>query len=275
MKSSVTGRDFLAKITAARRARVEQARRATSLEVLRAKVKDAPEPLSMASALKLASGVALIAEMKRGSPSAGTLRADLDPAETARTYAANGAAAISVLTEPDIFGGSTEDLRQVKEVTASTGTPVLQKDFVIDEYQVWEARTNGADAILLIVAILEPAECRDLLNLVHYLGMEALVEAFSREELETALGMQAQLIGINNRNLDTLETSLKVFEELGPVARAAMPSDAVLVAESGMRTPEDVRRMAHAGADAVLVGESLMRSVGGIADLVRAMAGAG
>ena len=264
---------FLERIVAAKRADIERARTAAPLPHVRRLAETAPQARSLSAALAAAPGIALIAEMKRASPSAGLLRPGLDPGATARTYAENGAAAISVLTERDHFKGSLGDLRAAKDAAARFGVPVLEKDFVFDEYQVWEARANGADAILLIIAILEPALYRDLLQLTHEMGMEALVESFTREELELALEQQPRIVGINNRNLETLETSLETFELLAPVAVAGLQRDGLLVAESGMKTPDDVRRMGRAGAGAVLVGESLMRADIGVAESVRAMAG--
>ena len=263
---------FLERIVAAKRAGIERARTAAPLPDVRRQAEAAPPARSLSAALAAAPGIALIAEMKRASPSAGLLNPGLDPAATARTYAENGAAAISVLTEREHFKGSLEDLRAASGAAAPFGVPVLEKDFVLDEYQVWEARANGADAILLISAILEPARYRDLLQLTHDLGMEALVESFTRDELEVTLEQQPRIIGINNRNLDTLETSLETFELLAAAAAGRMHRDGLLVAESGMKTPADVRRMGRAGAAAVLVGESLMRAGVGVAGNVRAMA---
>lgn len=272
MMPATPGRPFLERIVTARRADVESARTATPLAGVRRQAEAAPRALSLGTALAAAPGVGLIAEMKRASPSAGLLNPGLDPGAVALTYAENGAAAISVLTERAHFNGRLIDLQAAKDATAAFGVPVLAKDFVLDEYQVWEARANGADAILLIVAILEPSRYTDLLQLTHDLGMEALVESFTREELEVALEQSPRIVGINNRNLDTLKTSLEAFECLAPVAAEAMPPDGLLVAESGMKTPDDVRRMGRAGAGAVLVGESLMRAGVGIAENVRAMA---
>ncbi len=272
MMPATPGQPFLQRIVTARRADVESARTAIPLADVRRQAEAAPPALSIGAALAAAPGVALFAEMKRASPSAGLLNPGLDPGAVARIYAENGAAAISVLTERAHFNGRLKDLQTAKDATVTFGVPVLAKDFVLDEYQVWEARANGADAILLIVAILEPSRYTDLLQLTHDLGMEALVECFTRDELEVALEQSPRIVGINNRNLDTLKTSLETFERLAPVAAEAMRPDGLLVAESGMKTPDDVRRMGSAGAGAVLVGESLMRAGAGIAENVRAMA---
>jgi len=268
------GPSVLERIVAARRADVERARAATPLADVRRQAEAAPPAVSLRAALAAAPGIALIAEMKRASPSAGPLDPYLDPAAAARVYAHSGAAAISVLTECEHFGGSVEDLRAAKGAVAGRGVPVLAKDFVLDEYQVWEARANGADAVLLIAAILDRARYASLLRLTHELGMEALVECFTEQEIDLALAQEPRVVGVNNRSLHTLETSLETFERLAPVAAARMPPDGVLVAESGMRTVEDVRRMVRAGARAVLVGEGLMRARSGVAALVRAMAAA-
>ncbi len=191
--------------------------------------------------------------VKGASPSAGTIRAAFDPAGIARAYAASGAAAISVLTDARFFHGADEHLSAVRRGVA---VPVLRKDFVLDPYQVFEARALGADAILLIVAILSPAAVEDLQALAAELGMAALVEAHTEPELEYALAARAPLVGINNRNLDTLETSLAVTRRLRP----RVPSGVVVVGESGIEDRADVEEMAHLGMDAVLVGTALMRS---------------
>lgn len=234
------------------------------LEELRARIADMPPPSDFKSGLQR-GGVALIAEMKRASPSGGELQLDLDPVRQAEIYCRAGAAALSVLTEEKHFLGTLTDMVSAKRVARDFGVPVLQKDFVFDDYQVYEARAAGADAILLIVTILEPARVRALHDLAAGLGLGVLVESFDEAELEVAIGAGAPLIGINNRNLRTLVTSLEVFERLAP----RVPADRLLIAESGMKGVADVERMARAGARAVLVGESLMRAGAGVADLAR------
>ncbi|MBI4220687.1 MAG: indole-3-glycerol phosphate synthase TrpC [Chloroflexi bacterium] len=236
----------------------------TPLADLKARISDLPAPANFVSTLRR-PGVALIAEMKRASPSGGELQLDLDPRRQAAIYASAGAAAISVLTEEKYFLGSLEDLRIVKGVASGRGLPVLQKDFVFDEYQVYEARAYGADAVLLIVAVLEGSRLRELRELAVGLGLGVLVESHDEAELEAAIRSGAEVLGINNRNLRTLETSLAVFEHLASLA----PANSVLVAESGMKGVDDVRRMARAGAQAVLVGESLMRAGTGVGELAR------
>lgn len=199
-----------------------------------------------------APGLSVIAEVKRASPSKGTLAAITDPAALAREYAAGGAAAISVLTEARRFGGSLADLAAVRTAVA---TPLLRKDFVVTDYQLWEGRAAGADLALLIVAALTQAQLTGYLALATELGMTCLVETHTTEEVRRALDAGACLVGVNNRNLKTLEVDLSHFEEMAETIGDA----AVKVAESGILSVEDARRMRSAGADAVLVGELLVR----------------
>jgi indole-3-glycerol phosphate synthase len=200
-----------------------------------------------------ATGLAVIAEVKRSSPSKGVLAEIPDPAVLAAEYVAGGAAAISVLTERRRFGGSLADLRQVR---AAVSVPVLRKDFIVDGYQLYEARAAGADLALLIVAALTASSLRELLELGRGLGLTLLVEAHTDDEVRRGLDAGARLIGINNRNLKTLEVDLAQFERLA----ALIPDDVVKVAESGILTPADAQRMRSAGADVVLVGEALVRT---------------
>ena len=262
---------ILDRIVNSKRVRVDQARRETPMARLRELAEDAPLPISMSDAIRSAPGIAVISEMKRMAPSAGELDPDMDPALRAEEYCSAGAAAISVLTEFDHFRGTIEDLAAAKTVAARSSVPVLLKDFVFDEYQVWEARAAGADAVLLIVSILDEPLYRDLYELCQSLAMDALVEVFDEPELELALKVDPEIVGVNNRNLRTLETSLDVFERVAP----AIGHDRIKVAESGMKNAADVRRMGRAGADAVLVGESLMRAGGDAASLVRTMSRVG
>lgn len=197
--------------------------------------------------------VALIGEFKRRSPSAGTLGGETGPAAAARHYAAAGAAAISVLTDAEYFGGSLADLRAARE---AVDLPVLRKDFVIDEIQLFEARAAGADAVLLIARILDDARMAALLGRAAQLGMAALIEVHDATELDRALALGADLIGINNRDLATFRTDLAVSLELAP----RVPPGAIVVAESGIHDERDVDRLAAAGVDAILVGEALMRA---------------
>lgn len=206
-----------------------------------------------ARALASADGVAIIAEMKRASPSKGALRSDFDPRGLARAYEEGGASAVSVLTDERYFGGRREHLTIAR---AAARLPILRKDFVLEDYQVYEARAFGADAVLLIAAILDDPALRRLLELAVGLGMDALVEVHTREELERAAQAGARLIGINNRDLRTFQVSLSTTLELAPHA----PHDALLVSESGIRSHEDIVRVETAGVRAVLVGEVLMRA---------------
>jgi indole-3-glycerol phosphate synthase len=198
-------------------------------------------------------GVRLIAEVKKASPSRGVLAADLDPVGLGATYAKHGADAISVLTDAEYFQGSLDILRKVR---AAVDVPVLRKDFTIDEYQLWEARAAGADAVLLIVAILEPPLLRDLAAAAKGLGLAALVECHTEPELEVALAAGSRLVGINNRDLGTFETRIETTLALLP----QIPPGPIVVSESGFFTGADVRRVVEAGAHAVLVGEGLVRA---------------
>jgi len=222
---------------------------------LRALAVTAPDPLDFVAALR-GPGVSLIAEVKRASPSRGLLCPDFDPAMLARTYLAGGAAAISVLTDSRFFQGQLEYLTTVAGVCkpANRGIPVLRKDFIFDPYQVVEARVAGADALLLIVAVLGDNDLRSLLAETRRLGMEALVEVHDEAEVERALAAGAQVIGVNNRDLQTFSTSLDTTARLRPL----IPDDKVVVSESGIHTSADVRRLAGLGVHAILVGESLV-----------------
>ena len=201
-----------------------------------------------------ADGINIIAEFKRRSPSKGMIRDGANPIDIARAYQAGGAVAMSVLTEEDYFDGSLDDLRQVK---ASVDLPVLRKDFIIDEYQVYESAVAGADAILLIVAALEDELLSRLRRLAEEeLHMDALVEVHTSEEMKRAVACGAKLIGVNNRDLRTFEVSLDTSLSL---AREA-PSDALLISESGLKSPDDLRRLREAGYRGFLIGETLMRA---------------
>ncbi|MBV9894547.1 MAG: indole-3-glycerol phosphate synthase TrpC [Chloroflexi bacterium] len=216
-------------------------------------------------------GVSVIAEFKRRSPSGGLIRADAAPADVARLYAQGGARALSVLTDARYFGGSDADLIEAR---GATTLPVLRKDFVVEEFQIREARALGADAILLIVRALSDSDLRSFLRLARELGMDALVETHSADEVERALDAGAEIIGVNNRDLDTLTTDVT----LAPRLRRLVPADHVFVAESGVSTPEQIRILADAGVDAVLIGESLLRATdpgATLAELVAAGAPSG
>ncbi|NGM15277.1 indole-3-glycerol phosphate synthase TrpC [Verrucosispora sp. CWR15] len=220
------------------------------LERIRELAAAAPPPLDAYAALRR-PGVAVIAEVKRASPSKGKLAEIADPADLAGEYAAGGARAISVLTEGRWFGGSLDDLAAVR---AAVNIPVLRKDFVVSSYQVHEARAHGADLVLLIVAALEQNVLVGLLERIESLGMTALVEVHDEEEADRAMEAGAQVIGVNARDLRTLQVDRSVFERIAP----GLPSHVVKIAESGVRGPHDLIRYASAGADAVLVGEGLV-----------------
>src|SRR5215217_7963274 len=232
---------------------------------LRAALADAPAPRDPMPAFR-SPWISVIAEVKRRSPSKGELADIPDPAALATAYAAGGAAAISVLTEQRRFGGSLEDLRQVR---AAVGVPVLRKDFMVTSYQLWEARAHGADVVLLIVAALPQEALVSLHERAVSLGMTVLVEVHDEQELDRAVDAGARIIGVNARDLRTLEVDRSTFARLAP----RIPAGIVRVAESGVRGPHDVLEYARSGADAVLVGESLV--TGGaprqaVADLVAA-----
>ena len=242
---------ILDRIIAETKAETARRRRMTPLRALAEAAQAAPPPRSLAGRLGAGGTVSLLAEVKRKSPSKGVLRADFDPAALARAYAKAGADAISVLTDGPFFGGGLDHLRAVREAVP---LPVLRKDFIVDPYQVAEARAAGADAVLLIVGALPRRRLDDLLAEVHAWGMDALVEVHTEAELERALAAGARLVGINNRDLHTFETSLEVTMRLA----GQVPDDVTLVSESGIRSREDVQRLAAAGVDAILVGERLV-----------------
>jgi indole-3-glycerol phosphate synthase len=257
-------------ILATKRDEVTMLHRPGVRDLLRTHALGAAPTRDFAAALRPANGtVGVIAECKRRSPSKGELAPDLDPALTAKAYAAGGASCLSVLTDQPWFGGTIDDLVAAR---AACELPVLRKDFIIDEVQVYEARAVGADAILLIVAALpDDAVVRDLHELAVDLGLAVLVEAHDDAELERALHLGARIVGVNARNLGTFAEDLGIGERLA----ALVPSDVVAVAESAIRSVDDGARMAAAGFDAVLVGEMLVRqadptaAVRGLADLPR------
>jgi indole-3-glycerol phosphate synthase len=209
----------------------------------------------------------LIAEFKRSSPSGGPIRECADPAEIARAYHAGGATCLSILTEEPHFGGSLLDLQAAR---AAVPLPVLRKDFILDPWQVYESRAAGADAILLIMAALDDSQALDLEDLARLLDLDVLVEVHDRHELDRALGLRTSLIGINNRNLKTLSTDLRTTLDLAP----HVPPDRILVTESGIRSHQDLQRLAAAGANCALVGESLLRETD-VAAATRALLGTG
>jgi indole-3-glycerol phosphate synthase len=248
---------ILDEIMAYHREQLPKIMREVPLADLRAFATVTPPALDFYAALKK-RGVSLIAECKKASPSKGLLVRKYDPVEIAKTYAIAGASAISVLTDARHFQGSLEHLRDVKDAISSlkSPVPVLRKDFTFDPYHVYEARVAGADAILLITAVLSDTELHDLLQLTHKLGMNALIEVHTQAELERVLPLGPRIIGVNNRNLQTFEVDFANTARL----RALIPEDVVVVGESGLKTADDVRQMRAIGVDAILVGETLVKS---------------
>ncbi|KGQ20013.1 Indole-3-glycerol phosphate synthase [Lysobacter dokdonensis DS-58] len=249
-------KDVLHTILARKAEEVAERKLARPLEAVRQAALAMPEPRGFAQALRakrMQDLPAVIAEVKKASPSKGLIRADFDPAAIARSYEAGGAACLSVLTDVDYFQGSDAFLQQAREACS---LPVLRKDFTIDEYQVYESRALGADCILLIVAALDDLRLADLTVRAMELGMDVLVEVHDLDELERALQVPAPLLGVNNRNLRTFDVSLDTTLAL----RDAVPADRILVTESGIATRADVQRMREASVNAFLVGETFMRA---------------
>lgn len=259
---------ILDRIMAYKRSEVAERRLAVPLPELRARGSDRPNPANFGAALGR-PGVSLIAEVKRASPSRGLLCHDFDPLLLAEVFRANGATAISVLTDARFFQGELGYLASIRR-TVGPAVPLLRKDFIFDPYQVYESWAYGADALLLIVAVLSDGKLADLLSLTQELGMTALVEVHNGEEVERALLADPKVVGINNRNLHDFSVDLATFGRL----RGLLPEGVVAVAESGVQTADDVRRLAAMGADGVLVGEALV-SAADVAASVREMVMAG
>ncbi len=248
--------DILNQIVAVKREELTRALERKPLTVIRADAESRVLTRDFEAALRLAvSGgrSAVIAEIKKASPSKGVLRADFEPADIAQSYAEHGASCLSVLTDQQFFQGSVDYLKQAR---ASCQLPVLRKDFLVDPYQVYESRAMGADAVLLIAACLDDTQMREMEAIAHSLYMSVLVEVHDAAELERALKLKTTLIGINNRNLRTFEVTLDTTLNL----MRLLPQDRLLVTESGISKPEDVQRMTAAGVHAFLVGEAFMRA---------------
>ncbi|MGH7381609.1 MAG: indole-3-glycerol phosphate synthase TrpC [Candidatus Methylomirabilales bacterium] len=247
---------ILERILEAKREEVAARKATVPLSDLKARIRDLPPPRDFHGALDRKSsggGIRLIAEVKRASPSQGIIRQGFDLEQLTRAYEAAGAAAISVLTDEPFFQGSLHDLARAK---ASVSLPVLRKDFILDPYQVYEARAWGADATLLIVAVLEAEALQDLLALSHEMGLHPLTEVHTRQELQAALGAKAPIVGINNRDLKSFQVSLETTFSLLP----EIPREVVVISESGISRRAEVARLEAAGVDAILVGEGLLRA---------------
>ncbi len=241
---------MLNKIIAEKREEIAQRKRRLSISTLKERIAQRKAPLDFASALS-GNGIRLIAEVKRASPSRGILCPNFNPVALAKTYANGGAAAISVLTEVNYFKGNLDHLAAIRE---EVGLPLLRKDFILEQYQVYESRAYGADALLLIVAILSQEQLEELLSLSRNLGLSCLVEVHNEDEVERALSSSAKIIGINNRNLDTFKVDINTTRRLRPL----IPKDRIVVSESGISNRSDVEKLKKWGVNTVLVGEALV-----------------
>ena len=251
METNTEAKSILAQIVERRRESISHRKRVLPDVALKIAVEKKSAPVRDFAAALTRDGLSVIAELKKASPSRGLLRADYQPAKVAPQLEASGAAALSVLTEEDFFQGS---LAHLKDVAKATHIPILRKDFIVDPWQVWEARAANADAFLLIAAILDDLRLRELLQLGRQLGMEALIEVHSAEELKRAIDAGSKIVGINNRDLKTFEVRFETSLGLAEL----IPEECIAVSESGIRTQEDLLRLREAGFDAFLIGEHLM-----------------
>ena len=256
---------ILETIVAHKREELKRDKEKTPLQTLKNRIPGLAPTRDFKAALAVPGVINLIAEVKKKSPSKGIIREDFDPVEIAKTYAGNGATAISVLTDREFFGG---DLSFLGAIRNAVDVPLLRKDFTIDEYHIYQARAAGADAVLLIVAILTPEQLREFIGVAKHLNLATLVEVHTQTELDIALDVGAEIIGINNRDLKTFHTDIATSFHL----RKSIPNNKIVVSESGIYTREDVLRLGEADMDAILVGESLMRSTD-IGGKVRALVG--
>jgi indole-3-glycerol phosphate synthase len=243
-------KEMIDRITALKKEEVKRRKTTLSLSCLRERIAQQKPPLDLTPALK-GDSIRLIAEVKQSSPSRGMLSPNLNPAELAKTYAEGGAAAISVLTEANYFNGSIDYLAAIREVVK---LPLLRKDFIFDPYQVYESRAHGADALLLIVGILSQGQLEELLSLSHGLGLKCLIEVHNEGEVERAVLSQAEIIGINNRDLNTLTVDLNTTRRLRPL----IPKQRIVVSESGIGSRKDIEKLRKLGVDAILIGEALV-----------------
>ncbi len=243
---------ILDEIVAYKKEELAETKRRRPLADVKARAADAAPVRGFGKALSTGKGIRLIAEVKKASPSKGVIREDFDPVKIARIYEESGASCISVLTEQKFFQGRLDYLAAIR---AAVGLPLLRKDFIINEYQIFEARAAGADAVLLIAACLEKEQLEDFIGIAAQTGLEALVESHTHRELDRALLAGAAIVGINNRNLETFTVSLRTTLDL----LKDIPDDRTVVSESGIKTRDDVIMLEQAGLDAILVGESLMR----------------
>jgi len=244
---------FLKDIIRSKRQEIKQRKSARSLSDYKAKIQDLPASRGFQKALQQPASIRLITEIKKASPSKGLLRERFDPFSIAEAYESNGAAALSVLTDEPFFQGSLKLLTEIQKVSR---LPLLQKDFILDEFQLYEARAYGADAVLLIMAVLELSQVMEYQALAAEIGLDALVEVHTHKEAEQALMAETRIIGINNRNLETFQTDLNVTFSL----IKEIPDDRVVVSESAIGTREEIERLLQAGVDAFLIGESLLKA---------------